>query len=187
VDLKIADPDPETGVGEILVRGANVMQGYFSDPEATAAVLGRDGWFRTGDLGYLDQQEYLYIKGRCKNVIVGPSGENIYPEIIEGLLQKNSYVQEAVVYQEGGRLAAKAYLDYDVLDQEFQFDRIGEAEGEKLTQKILDQVRAEINAQLPAHSGLSVIYRYPQPFEKTPTNKVKRYLYTAVQENASQP
>lgn len=177
IEMKIHEPNPETGIGEIVVRGPIVMQGYYRNPEATEQTFVDKDWLRTGDLGYFDDEGYLFIKGRSKNVIIGASGENIYPEIIEQQLLKSPYIQEVVVYQSGGKLVAKAYLDYDVLDEEFQRNKLNTAEAQKLTRDILEQLRQEMNQHLPHFSGISKITEYPEPFEKTPTNKVKRYLY----------
>jgi len=182
IEMKIHEPSPETGIGEIIVRGSIVMQGYYRNPEATSQTFVNGDWLRTGDLGYFDAEGYLFIKGRSKNVIIGPSGENIYPEIIEQQLLQSAYIQEVVVYQTGGKLVAKAYLDYDVLDQEFQRNQLNTAAAEKLTRDILEQVRQEINQNLPDFSVISRILEYPEPFEKTPTNKVKRYLYIPQEE-----
>lgn len=177
VEIKIYDPDPTTGIGEIIVRGANVMPGYYKNPEATKEVFLEGGWLRTGDLGYLDADNYLFIKGRSKNVIVGPSGENIYPEIIEQQILQSPYIQEVVVYQSGGKLIAKAYLDYDYLDQQFGSKKMSESEVRDLCREILEKVRQENNKQLPQFSTVNRMIEYREPFEKTPTNKVKRYLY----------
>jgi long-chain acyl-CoA synthetase len=178
VDIRIHDPDPATGVGEILVRGPNMMKGYYRNEEATAGVFVEDGWLRTGDLGLLDREGYLYIKGRSKNVIVGPSGENIYPEIIEHQLIKNPYVSQAIVYLRDGRLVARLYLDQDMLDQEFGHLKLSEPDLRKAVLKLLETIRAETNRQLPAFSAIQDVAEQPEPFELTPTNKVKRYLYT---------
>ncbi len=110
-------------------------------------------------------------------MIIGPSGENIYPEAIEQKILQEPYFQEAVVYEEQGKLLVKAYLDYDVLDREFERNKLNDAEARKLTEDILDMARQRINTQLPAFSQISRILEHPEPFEKTPTNKVKRYLY----------
>jgi long-chain acyl-CoA synthetase len=177
IDIRIHEPDQETGIGEIIIHGSIVMQGYYKNPEATKATFLEDGWLKTGDLGYFDSEGFLFIKGRSKNVIVGPSGENIYPEIIEQQLLHSNYLQEVIVYEDKGRLIAKAYLDFDFLDQEFEINKMSGAEAEKLIQEILEQVRQEANAQLPSFSHISRIMDHPEPFEKTPTNKVKRYLY----------
>ncbi len=177
IEMKINDPDGHTGIGEILVRGPIVMQGYYKNPEATRRVFLPENWLKTGDLGYFDQEGYLYIKGRCKNVIVGPSGENIYPEIIEQLLLKSPYIQEVVVYENEGRLYARAYLDYDVLDRESERLQLNDAQSRQLVKNILEEIRQQTNKNLPYFSAISQILEHPEPFEKTPTNKVKRYLY----------
>lgn len=177
IEMKIHEPDPQSGIGEIIVRGAIVMQGYYKNPDATAEIFLPGGWLRTGDLGHFDGEGFLFIKGRCKNVIIGPSGENIYPEAIEQKVLQEPYFQEAVVFAESGRLLAKAYLDYDVLDREFARSQLNDAEARRLTADILEGARQRINAQLPAFAQIARIIEHPEPFEKTPTNKVKRYLY----------
>jgi long-chain acyl-CoA synthetase len=177
IEMAIHDADPQSGIGEIIVRGPIVMSGYYKNPDATAEVFLNDGWLKTGDLGCFDSEGYLFIKGRCKNVIIGPSGENIYPEAIEQKILQEPYFQEVVVFEENGRLLVKAYLDYDVLDREFERNKLNDAEARKLTADILEQARARINTQLPAFSQIQRIHEHPEPFEKTPTNKVKRYLY----------
>ena len=159
------------------MRGAIVMSGYYKNPDATAEIFLPGGWLKTGDLGYFDNEGYLFIKGRSKNVIIGPSGENIYPEAIEQKILQEPYFQEVVVFESGHKLLVKAYLDYDVLDREFERNKLNDAEARKLTEDILEQARQRINTQLPAFSQISRIIEHPEPFEKTPTNKVKRYLY----------
>jgi len=177
LEIKIHEPDPETGVGEICVKGPNVMQGYYHNKEATDAVFLKDGWLRTGDLGLFDKDGYLFIRGRSKNVIVGPNGENIYPEIIEQQLVQIPYIQECVVYQRQGRLAAKVYFDSDQVD-EVLADRKKESRDEgDMVQTLLEEARVAVNAKMPAFSTIQKMEIYPEPFEKTPTNKVKRYLY----------
>lgn len=177
IEMSIHEPDPQSGIGEIIVRGAIVMSGYYKNPDATSEVFLPDGWLKTGDLGFFDDEGFLFIKGRCKNVIIGPSGENIYPEAIEQKILQEPYFQEVVVFEDKGRLLAKAYLDYDVLDREFERNKLNDAEARKLTEDILEQARQRINTQLPAFAQISRISEHPEPFEKTPTNKVKRYLY----------
>ena len=177
IEIRIHNPDSETGIGEIIVKGPNVMQGYYKNPEATGEVFLKDGWLKTGDLGYFDSEGYLFIKGRSKNIIVGPSGENIYPEIIEAMLLQSPYIQQVIVYEEDGRVVAKAYPDYDVMDAEFEHSKKDQPQAAELVTTILDQARQEVNANLPAFSAITKITEYPEPFEMTPTNKVKRYLY----------
>jgi long-chain acyl-CoA synthetase len=177
IEMSIHEADAQSGIGEIIVRGPIVMSGYYKNPDATAEVFLKGGWLKTGDLGFFDAEGYLFINGRCKNVIIGPSGENIYPEAIEQKILQEPYFQEAVVFEDNGRLLVKAYLDYDVLDREFERNKLNDAEARKLTEDILEQARQRINTQLPAFSQINRIFEHPEPFEKTPTNKVKRYLY----------
>ncbi len=177
IEMRIHEPDAHSGVGEIIVKGPIVMGGYYKNPGATSEIFLPDGWLRTGDLGYFDAEGYLFIKGRSKNVIIGPSGENIYPEAIEQQILQEPYFQEAVVFEEGGKLQVKAYLDYDVLDREFERSKLDASEATRLTAETLEQARQRINSQLPAFSQIAKIIEHPEPFEKTPTNKVKRYLY----------
>jgi long-chain acyl-CoA synthetase len=177
IEMSIHEADAQSGIGEIIVRGPIVMSGYYKNPDATAEVFMKGGWLKTGDLGFFDAEGYLFINGRCKNVIIGPSGENIYPEAIEQKILQEPYFQEAVVFEDNGRLLVKAYLDYDVLDREFERNKLNDAEARKLTEDILEQARQRINTQLPAFSQINRIFEHPEPFEKTPTNKVKRYLY----------
>jgi long-chain acyl-CoA synthetase len=176
IEMEIRDPEAESGIGEIIVRGPIVMQGYYKNPEATQEVLLPDGWMGTGDLGFFDTEGYLFIKGRSKNVIIGPSGENIYPEIIEQEIIKSPYIQEAVVYRHQDKLIAKVYLEYDFLDQEFETQGT-ETNKEEAIRSILQSERQKINASLPDFSKIHKMIEFPEPFEKTPTNKVKRYLY----------
>ncbi len=175
VQVKIDDPDPQTGVGEILVKGPNVMKGYFKNPEETQRVLTEDGWLRTGDLGYLDRDGHLFIKGRIKNVYVGPSGENIYPEIIEDKLRESLFVEEALVYLEEGKLVARVYPDYEYIQTVLDAPR-HTIQPEEI-EEILENVRKETNRKLPGFSQISKIMEQPEPFVKTPTNKIKRALY----------
>ncbi|MDZ7270517.1 MAG: AMP-binding protein [candidate division KSB1 bacterium] len=179
VELRIADPDPQTGIGEILARGPNVMQGYYKNPEATRQTLLEGGWLVTGDRGYLDEDGYLYIKGRSKNVIVGPSGENIYPEQIEAKLAESPYVLESLVYERNGRLVAKVHLDYDLLDQEFGLHKMEEEQAARKIQEVLQTLKREVNEKVSTFSRIHDIIEQREPFEMTPTKKIKRYLYVS--------
>jgi len=178
-EIEIRDPEPETGEGEIFIRGPMVMKGYFKDPERTAAVLDADGWFRTGDLGVLDADGYLYIKGRLKNMILGPSGKNIYPEEIEGVINEQEVVLESLVYEEQDRLVARIYLDNEKLDRLYSASSLSEPEVRKSIQELLESLRNMINSHLPPHSRIQRIIEQPEPFEKTPTQKIKRHLYVS--------
>lgn len=173
LEIKIHEPNPESGIGEIIIKGPNVMQGYYKNPEATKNTFLDPDWLRTGDLGYFDEEGYLFIKGRSKNVLVGPSGENIYPENIEHLLCKYPIIQEVIVYQDKGSLIAKVYPNYDYADEVIK--DVGK-ENTNIA-AMLEEVRVDVNAKLIAFSRLTKIIEHPDPFEKTPTNKVKRYLY----------
>ncbi|TVR29306.1 MAG: long-chain fatty acid--CoA ligase [Spirochaetaceae bacterium] len=183
VELRVADPDPSTGEGEIQARGPNVMRGYYRDPERTAESFTADRWFKTGDLGTIDADGNVFIKGRLKNMILGPSGENIYPEELEAVISAEPMVQDCLVLQKGGQLVALVNLNLDAFKEYLadmrggvsdEFDRLrGEAEG------YLKQLQQRVNAQLSAFARISRFIPQLEPFEKTPTMKIKRYLYEA--------
>jgi len=177
VKVKIDNPDPTTHEGEILVKGPNVMKGYYKDPERTADVFTEDGWFRTGDLGVFDKQDYLYIKGRLKNVIIGSSGENIYPEEIESILNDFEYVLESIVFQQQGKLAARVYLNYEWLDQKLDCRKQSDSQIALCIKELLEELRHQVNTKVSSFARISKIIEQPEPFEKTPTQKIKRYLY----------
>lgn len=177
VSVRIDKPD-EKGEGEILVKGPNVMREYYKSPQNTAETLTEDGWLRTGDLGWLDQDGYVYIKGRLKNLILGPSGENIYPEEVESIFCQSPYVVEALVFQNEDRLTARVHLDQTRLDEEF-----GSLPVEGVEEKILElleTLRQEVNSKVSSFIRIHRMIHQPEPFEKTPTQKIKRYLYTGV-------
>lgn len=175
VSIRIAGPDPGTGIGDIEVKGPNVMSGYYKNAEETAMAFTPDGWLRTGDRGSLDADGYLYVKGRSKNVIVGPSGENIYPEVIEEKLKDSPFVEEALVYDDRDGLVARVYPDYGYL-QCLEGGRDEPALASNIAQ-VLESVRAEVNAKLSPGSRIRRIVEQTEPFLKTPTNKIKRSLY----------
>lgn len=177
VEIKIDHADPKTGEGEILVRGETVMQGYFHDPDRTADVLTSDGWLKTGDLGFFDADKYLYINGRLKNVIVGASGENIYPEAIESVINRSAVVLESLVYQDQGALSARIHLDYEKLDLEFAEQHLGETQIHDHIAALLESIRRQVNEQVSSFSRIGKVIEQTEPFEKTPTQKIKRYLY----------
>ena len=176
-ELKIDSPDPRTGEGEILVRGAMVMKGYYKDPEKTKEVISNDGWFRTGDLGCFDKDGYLYIKGRLKNMILGPSGENIYPEAVESIINRSEYVLEAIVFQQNNQLSARVFLDYEKIDTQFDTQKKTEQEQRKIIADLLNKIKDETNNNVSSFSKISKMIEQINPFEKTPTQKIKRYLY----------
>ncbi|MDZ7371671.1 MAG: AMP-binding protein [candidate division KSB1 bacterium] len=171
VECRIDNPHPQTGEGEICVRGPMLMKGYYKDEARTAEAI-RDGWFHTGDLGVLDANGYLFIKGRSKNMLLGPSGENIYPEEIESILNEDERVLESLVFQQEGKLAARVYLNYELLDQLYGAEKLNEKMPE-----VLEDIRRQTNAKLSSFSRLNKLIVQPEPFEKTPTMKIKRYLY----------
>lgn len=168
MEVKIDSPDETKIAGEILVKGANVMMGYYKNEEATKAVLGEDGWLHTGDLGIKDKDGNVYIKGRSKNMILGASGQNIYPEEIEDLLNSMELVNESLVKDENGKLVALVYLDQDYID----------TRNITLSQEeIINQIKTQANSSLAAYEQLSAIYLQEEEFEKTPKRSIKRYIY----------
>ncbi len=180
-ELRILDPDPVSAEGEIITRGPNVMQGDYKQEEQTREVFTNDGWFRTGDLGYIDQDGYLFIRGRIKNVIVSATGENIYPEDIEAVINSERHVLESLVYEWRGKLVARVHLNYEEIDQ--RYHEMKESAGhlyEQMQQKVKDrlaEIQSRVNARLNRFSRLSTIEEQDEPFQKTPTKKIKRFLY----------
>lgn len=174
-EVRIDDPDPRTGEGEIVTRSPSVMLGYYKDKEATEAVLSPDGWLRTGDLGHFDSDGYLYIKGRIKNMILSANGENIYPEEVESIILQSPHVLECLVYMLSGRLTARVHLDATRLDQEFGV--IPDTDRTQKVEALLEALRATVNSKVSTFARLHKIIEQPEPFEKTPTQKIKRYLY----------
>lgn len=169
MEVRIDSADPENEVGEILVKGMNVMLGYYKNPEATKAVLCADGWMRTGDLGTLDSDGFLYIKGRSKSMILGPSGQNIYPEEIEDKLNNMVYVAESIIVDQEGKLIALICPDWE------QIDKASINHGD-IEQLMRENIRL-LNIELPAYSQISGLKLYQEEFEKTPKRSIKRYLY----------
>ncbi|MCK4748276.1 MAG: AMP-binding protein, partial [Bacteroidales bacterium] len=181
VIVKIDNPDPITHEGEIIVKGPNVMKGYYKDEEKTKEVLTEDGFFRTGDLGYLSKKGILYIRGRLKNMILGPNGENIYPEEIEAVINSKDVVSESLVMQYKGNLVARVHLKVEVLEEQVKhlkenatdFQKQLESKGEE----VLDELLIQVNQLVSKNARLHVMILQVQPFEKTPTQKIKRFLY----------
>ncbi len=181
VAIRLYGTNPETGEGEIQVRGPNVMKGYYRDPERTKGAFTDDRWFRTGDLGTLDRKNRLFVRGRLKNVIVEPSGKNIYPEELEALINMRRLVAESLVVKQGQRLVALVNVELDALREqlgEIPYDRVKEE-----AVKYLERARAEVNSQLSSFAQISRFVLKEEPFEKTPTMKIKRYLYEQVAGN----
>lgn len=177
IELIIDNPDPKTGEGEILVRGDVVMKGYYKDPEKTSEVIDKNGWFHTGDLGCFDKENYLYIKGRVKNMILGPSGENIYPEIIESIINRSQYVLESLVCKKENQLVALVFLNYEKIDEDFETSKKSQSEQKEIVNNILTIIKEEVNNNVSSFSKLVKVIEQTEQFEKTPTQKIKRYLY----------
>ena len=204
VTLKILNPNPVTGEGEIVAKGENIMPGYYKNPEATADAFTEDGWFRTKDLGIIDKKGRLFIKGRLGNMIVGPSGENIYPEEIESVINEHIMVAESIVSVDiKGKLIARVYFNQDKLNElkeqiiksfdekkssmmasynetkdsmEITMEEVKKAFNEKIEQLQIE-VSEYVNSRVNKFSQISLIITQPEQFEKTATLKIKRYLY----------
>jgi long-chain acyl-CoA synthetase len=175
MEICIDAPDPATGIGEIFVRGTNNMLGYYKNQEATDAVMLADGWMNTGDLGLIDADGFLFIKGRSKTMILSSNGQNIYPEEIEDLLNNKPYVNESLVISEGYKLTALIYPDLELSDK----NGISPAELEKIMQQNMD----ELNTGMPAYSKVGGFRLMQEEFEKTPKRSIKRYLYQPKEEH----
>lgn len=175
VEIKISDADPVSGIGEILVKGPNVMKGYYKNEEETNKSFTDDGWFITGDKGYLDKDGFIFITGRSKNVIIGPSGENIYPEVIESKLEESIFVEETLVYKSDTQLIARIYPNYAYIET-LKNDKDESAIALDIAD-ILESIRADVNQMLPAFSKISKVIEQTSPFIKTPTKKIKRAEY----------
>ncbi|WP_311436324.1 AMP-binding protein [Hoylesella timonensis] len=169
MEVKIDSSDPENVAGEILAKGPNVMLGYYKDEEATKQAIDQDGWYHTGDLGTMDSEGNIFIRGRSKNMLLGASGQNIYPEEIEDKLNSLPLVSESVVLQDGDKLVGLVYPDFD------EAKTLG-LNHEDL-EKIMEQNRQDLNKLIPAYSKLSTIKIHDTEFEKTPKRSIKRYLY----------
>ncbi|MCU0471808.1 MAG: AMP-binding protein [Bacteroidales bacterium] len=179
IELIIKNPDNKTGEGEIWARGATVMKGYYKEPEMTAEVFTPDGWFKTGDLGTLDSKNNLFIKGRLKNMIVGASGENIYPEEIESVINNFRFVVESLVIQQKGKLVAYVHLNMDELEKKYQHLKQDMSDKfEEKKKELLSELQEYVNSQVNKFSQINKVILQPVPFQKTATLKIKRYLYT---------
>ncbi len=170
MEVKIDSPDPQHIVGEILCKGMNVMLGYYKNEEATNEVIDKDGWLHTGDLGIIDKDGNVFIKGRSKNMLLGPSGQNIYPEEIEEKLNNLQFVNESIVIQKDDKLVGLVYPDFE------------EAEAQGITseqdmEKIMEENRMTLNSQIPGYCQVSRIKIFHEEFEKTPKKSIKRFLY----------
>ena len=187
VQLRLEHINPDTRQGEVVALTPSVMLGYFKNPEATKEVFTDDGWFRTGDLGEFDKDGWLYIKGRLKNMIVGPGGENIYPEDIETVLNSHVYIADSIVTDQEGRLVALVHFNRDEIEamvdnwrEEWETKKEAwEAKTEQLKKEIMDFVNAKVNR----FSRISEVVEEKDDFAKTPTHKIKRFLYNRSKDN----
>ena len=187
VQLRLENINPDTRQGEVVALTPSIMLGYFKNPEATKEVFTDDGWFRTGDLGEFDKDGWLYIKGRLKNMIVGPGGENIYPEDIETVLNSHVYIADSIVTEQEGRLVALVHFNRDEIEamvdnwrEEWETKKEAwEAKTEQLKKEIMDFVNAKVNR----FSRISEVVEEKDDFAKTPTHKIKRFLYNRSKDN----
>ena len=170
LEVKIDSPDSENIPGEIMVKGDNVMLGYYKNPEATAKVLQPDGWLKTGDLGVMDKEKNIYIKGRSKSMILGPSGQNIYPEEIEARINSLKYILESVVVERNHRIIALIGPDIDAMQKD--------GLSEEAFLQLLDDYKKELNRELPAFMNVAEFSLHSDEFEKTPKRSIKRYMYS---------
>jgi long-chain acyl-CoA synthetase len=171
MEAKLVYTDAESNVGEILVRGENLMSGYFKNPEATAQVIDKEGWLHTGDLGSIDSEGNIFIRGRNKTMILSASGQNIYPEEIEAKLNNMPYVMESLVIERNGKLIALVCPDYETVDME--------GVDQNQLENLMEENRKLLNTMVASYEVVSKIQLYPYEFEKTPKKSIKRYLYLA--------
>jgi len=170
MEARIDSSDQQRIEGEILVKGENVMNGYFKNKEATEEVLSKDGWLRTGDMGLIDKDGIIFIKGRVKNMILGASGQNVYPEEIESSINNHQLILESVVKEENGKLIALVVPDKEVMRlRKFNDDNLP---------RIFEYYRKDTNKKLPAYMQISKYIIHDEEFEKTPKKSIKRYMYT---------
>jgi long-chain acyl-CoA synthetase len=169
LEVMIDSPDPARVVGEILLRGENAMMGYYKNPDATREIIDDEGWLHTGDLGLIDKEGFIYIKGRCKSLILGSNGRNIYPEEIEATINNKNFVSESLVVHRDEKLVALIYPDADRMAAQH-------VTREDLV-NILEQYRKEVNANMPSYMSVSRFEIHPEEFVKTPKRSIKRFLY----------
>ncbi|MFP4637176.1 MAG: AMP-binding protein [Spirochaetaceae bacterium] len=183
VEVRI-DREAGDGVeGEVLVRGPNVMQGYYRNEEATAAVFTQDGWLRTGDIASVDRQGYLFLRGRLKNLILGPGGENIYPDDVENAINEHELVVESLVFEWKGQLAARVHVDIEALKARLGAHAAHVPAVQERADELLEELRRTVNARVSRHARVARMVLEWEPFEKTPTRKIKRFLYTHLREH----
>lgn len=168
LEVTIDSSDPQNEVGEIIVRGSNVMLGYYKNEKATSEAIDKDGWLHTGDLGVIDSEGNIYIRGRSKNMLLGPSGQNIFPEEIESAINNQPYIVESVVINEDHKLVALIYPDNEQI----------KAEGLTNIEEVFNSLRKELNASMPSYMNIAEYRIHDQEFEKTPKKTIKRFIYT---------
>ncbi len=179
IELIIHNPDKKTGEGEIWAKGPNIMKGYYKESEMTKEVLTPDGWFKTGDLGTLDSNNNLFIKGRLKNMILSSSGENIYPEEIESIINNFRFVVESLVVQQKGKLVALVHINMEELEKRYQDIRQDMSKQfDDKVEEVLNELQLYVNTHVNKFSQIQKVVLQPVPFQKTATLKIKRFLYT---------
>ena len=170
MEVKIDSPDPYLIPGEICVRGENVMKGYYKNEEATANVIDAEGWLHTGDMGTVNEDDTIFIKGRYKTMILGANGQNIYPEEIESKLNNMPFVMESLVIEKEGKLVALVYPDFEAVDANgLSLDDLPVA---------MEEIRRNLNKEVAPYENIAHIQIFQSEFEKTPKRSIKRYLYT---------
>lgn len=175
-EFQLRDIDKK-GNGTLWAKGPNIMMGYYKDPEKTMEVIDEDGWFNTEDIGYIDEDGYFFMSGRAKNIIVGPSGENIYPEQIEAVINAHNLVADSLVFDDNGALSARIHLDYDLVDAALGVSKKSETKMHEKVEKLLEEIKSEVNEHVSSFSRIKKVIEQKEPFVKTPTKKIKRYLY----------
>ena len=190
IEYRLENVNEETGIGELLVKSPSQMLGYYKNPEATAEVFTEDGFFRTGDLCCFDKDGWLYIKGRCKNMILGPNGENIYPEDIESVLNSHAFISESVVTEMDGKLVALVHFDTEAI--EAKFSELVDAWHKKkhefalYKEEVMNDVKNWVNERVNRNSKIHEVVEEEKEFEKTATKKIRRFLYTKKEEDKTQ-
>jgi long-chain acyl-CoA synthetase len=170
LEVAIDSPDPEKQIGEIILRGENVMLGYYKNEKATKEMIDSDGWMHTGDLGLIDKDGNIYIKGRSKTMLLGPSGKNIFPEEIEAVINNMHYITESLVIMEDNKLVGLIFPDLEMMKNHHIPEN-------KITEK-LEEIRKAVNEKIPEFMQVSKFRLHPEEFVKTPKRSIKRFLYT---------
>jgi long-chain acyl-CoA synthetase len=177
IELIVHNPDKVTGEGEIWAKGPSIMLGYYKEPEMTREVLTADGWFKTGDLGVFDKNNNLYIRGRLKNMILGASGENIYPEEIESVINNFRHVVESLVIEKKGKLVALVHINMEELEKKYQHLKEEAHKLDERVEEMMKELKEYVNSRVNKFSQINKFEHQPDPFQKTATQKIKRFLY----------